>query len=66
MAIMVRRLSKQNMVSSDGLVLSGSGGGIMHLAGFGESYRDWAWQAPEESVTPDRIDGENLVNDTRE
>lgn len=40
-------------------------GGVMHLAGFGESYIDWAWQAPEESVTPDKIDGENLVNDTR-
>lgn len=36
-------------------------GGIMETAGYGLSYCDWAWDNPEEPVTPDMVEKKNYL-----
>ena len=35
-------------------------GEIMEGAGYGKTYCDWAWMSPENPVTPDMVENENL------
>jgi hypothetical protein len=37
-------------------------GGVMVQANQGEDYKDWAWYDYDKPVTPDMIEGENLIS----